>query len=232
VDRFDDEGPQTTVTLTQGFYIGKYEVTQREYEVVMGINPSYFNGDRTSQGGGNYGTDLSRPVESVSWDDAVAYCAALTARERTSGAIPAGYAYQLPTEAQWEYACRAGTTTRFSYGDDPHYTNLSSYEWYFDNSSFMMQPVGQKLPNPWGLYDMQGNANEWCRDWYGIYPGGSLLDPQGPASGLKRVSRGGFSRDFAKYCRAAWRDSDPPQQHSWNTGFRVVLAPGQPQPSR
>jgi eukaryotic-like serine/threonine-protein kinase len=155
VDRSENEGPQTQVTLTQGFWMGKHEVTQGEYLAVVGSNPSYFNG---VQGETDYGTDLNRPVESVSWDDAVAYCAALTARERAAGRAPMSYAYRLPTEAEWEYACRAGTTTRFSYGDDPGYTHLRDYAWYEGNSERQTHPVGQKLPNPWGLYDMHGNV--------------------------------------------------------------------------
>jgi formylglycine-generating enzyme required for sulfatase activity len=110
----------------------------------MGNNPSSFTGD------------LNRPVENIRWDDAVAYCAALTERELSVGRITASYQYRLPTEAEWEYACRAATTTRFSYGDDPGYTLLPNYAWYIANSGGMTHPVGQKLPNPWGLYDMYG----------------------------------------------------------------------------
>jgi formylglycine-generating enzyme required for sulfatase activity len=114
--------------------MGKYEVTQGEYLEVMGSNPSHFNG-------GDYGADLNRPVEMVSWDDAVAYCAALTERERAAGRIPMSHAFRLPTEAEWEYACRAWTSTRFSYGDDPGYTNLTNYTWYWDNSGGTTHPV-------------------------------------------------------------------------------------------
>ena len=122
----------------------------------MGDNPSRFKGP-----------DL--PVESVSWHEAMAFCEKLTQREREAGRLPEGYEYTLPTEAQWEYACRAGTTTRFSFGDSD--SDLGDYGWYGGNSSYTTHPVGEKLANPWGLYDMHGNVQEWCRDWYGNYPG-------------------------------------------------------------
>jgi len=139
VDRYDWEGPQTAVTISRGFWMGKYEVTQTEYLAVMGSNPSGFTGD------------TNRPVEQVSWFDATNYCGALTQRERAAGRIATNSVYRLPTEAEWEYACRGWTSTRFSYGDDPGYTNLTDYAWYNDNSGGTTHPVGQKLPNPWGL---------------------------------------------------------------------------------
>ena len=112
-------------------------------------------------------------METVSWYDATNYCGELTERERAAGRIATNSVYRLPTEAEWEYACRAGTSTRFSYGDDPGYTNLTNYAWYGDNSGGTTHPVGQKLPNPWGLYDMHGNVWEWCQDWWSdTYPGG------------------------------------------------------------
>jgi formylglycine-generating enzyme required for sulfatase activity len=172
VDRAYYEGPQTEVIISHGFWMGKYEVTQGEYLAVMGNNPSFFTGD----------TNL--PVNSVSWFDATNYCATLTQGEQALGRIPTNCAYRLPTEAEWEYACRAWTSDRrFSYGDDPGYTNLTNYAWYADNSGQTPHPVGQKLPNPWGLYDMYGNVWEWCQDWYGQYPGGIVVDPQGPGDG-------------------------------------------------
>jgi formylglycine-generating enzyme required for sulfatase activity len=218
LDHASDEVPKTTVTLTRGFWIGKFEVTQGEYLSVMHTNPSSFPGD------------LTRPVSSVSWFDATNYCWKLTQRELAAGRIPPGSQYRLPTEAEWECAARAGTTTRFSYGDDPDYTNLTNYAWFILNSGFpsslTLHPVGQKLPNPWGLYDTEGNVWEWTQDWLGGLPGGTVADPQGPSSNPmgRKVVRGG-SYDFdAPDCRSARRffsvgdDTD--------IGFRVVLVIG------
>jgi formylglycine-generating enzyme required for sulfatase activity len=153
VDRSDSEGPQTAVTISRGFWMGKHEVTHGEYLAVMGSNPSSFTGD------------LYRPVERVNWFDATNYCGQLTQRDRVAGRIATHSAYRLPTKAEWEYACRGWTSTRFSYGDDPGGTNLSSYAWHNGNSGGTPPPGGQKLPNPWGLYDVHGNAFEWCQDW-------------------------------------------------------------------
>jgi formylglycine-generating enzyme required for sulfatase activity len=215
-DRTVWEGPQTAVTISRGFWMGKYEVTQGEYLAVMGSNPSYYTGD------------TNRPVEEVSWNDAVAYCAALTERERAAGRIGTNSLYRLPTEAEWEYTCRAWTSTRFSSGDDPGYTNLTNYAWYEGNGDFQTHPVGQKLPNPWGLYDTHGNVWEWCQDWFGTYPGGIAVDPQGLASGSDRVIRGGYWSSLAGYCRSAYRSYCYPGNRSSDVGFRVLLAPGQP----
>jgi formylglycine-generating enzyme required for sulfatase activity len=220
VDRGEDEGPQTQVTLTKGFWMGKYEVTQAEYVEVIGNNPSYFTGD------------TSQPVEQVTWWDATHYCGQLTERKRTAGRVPSGYAYRLPTEGEWEYACRAGTTTRFSFGDDPAYAELTSYAWYFGNSGGMTHPVGQQLANPWGLHDVHGNVYEWCASWWTTsLPGGTAVDPQGPPAGDYRVIRGGSWDDWgmrAKDCRSANRNAVPPGSATRQIGFRVVLAAGQP----
>jgi len=218
VDRDFNEGPQTTVTLSNGFYMGKCEVTQGEYQALMGTNPSQFTGD------------TNRPVEMVTWYDATDYCDQLTQRERAAGRIGTNTVYRLPTEAEWEYACRAGTTTRFSYvdGDDPGYGRLGNYAWYDDNSDSTTHPVGQKLPNPWGLEDMPGNVYEWCQDWYGSYPGGSVTDPQGPATGSERVFRGGSWYGAANGCRSANRSHAGRSSRLDYLGFRVVLAPAQP----
>ena len=218
VGRSLKEGPQTAVTIRRGFWMGKYLVTQREYLALVGGNPSFFTPNN------GYALDLTRPVDSVSWFDVTEYCAQLTEQERAAGRLPAGCAYRLPTEAEWEYACRAWTSTRFSYGDDPGYTNLSNYAWYEPDSDSMTQPVGRKLPNPWGLYDMQGNLEEWCQDWYGPYLGGSQVDPQGPPTGTLRIIRGGYWEDPPIYCRSASRDLHEPDARHYHLGFRVVLA--------
>jgi formylglycine-generating enzyme required for sulfatase activity len=216
--RQPNEGPQTTVTLSRAFWIGKYEVTQGEYLAVMNTNPSFFPGD------------LSRPISSVSWPDATNYCWTLTQQELAAGRLPAGAQYRLPTEAEWEYAARAGTTTRFSYGDDPDYTSLTNHAWNLVNGEFTVHPVGRKLPNPWGLYDMTGNVWEWTQDWLGDLPGGAVTDPTGPPSnaiGWKVIRGGGY--DFGESdCRSARRYffANHPALTDTNLGFRVVLAIG------
>ncbi len=216
-DRSIFEGPQATVTLTHGFWIGKYEVTQEEYLSVMGTNPSDFPGD------------LRRPVSSVSWFDATNYCARLTQRELAAGCIPAGSQYRLPTEAEWECAARAGTTTRFNYGDDPTYGSLTNFAWFLDLAvlDLTVHPVGQKLPNPWGLYDMYGNVWEWCQDWYGDQLGGVQTDPAGPASNPNgnKVMRGGAYDYPNSSCRSASRLFASQFHTDTDLGFRVVLVP-------
>jgi len=217
-----NEGPQTTVTLTHGFWIGKYEVTQGDYLSVMNTNPSEFPGD------------LSRPVSSVSWFDATNYCWKLTQRELAAGRIPPGSQYRLPTEAEWEYAARAGTSTRFSYGDDvPNSTSLTNYAWFLDLAipDLTVHAVGQKLPNAWGLYDVHGNVWEWCQDWYGSLPGGVQIDPTGPAVPTQpgsKVMRGGAYDYPESSCRSASRLFFPVTNTDTDLGFRVVLAAGLP----
>jgi len=216
VDRYDWEGPQTAVTISRGFWMGKYEVTQGEYLAVMGSNPSYNAGD------------TNRPVESLIWSEVTNYCAMLTQRERAAGRIATNNVYRLPTEAEWEYACRGWTSTRFGYGDDPGYTNLANYAWYGVNSSGTTHPVGQKSPNSWGLCDMHGNVYEWCQDWWSSsLPGGTAVDPQGPVTGWLRVVRGGGWDYLARLCRSAYRLNVYPDSRNFTIGFRVVLAPGQ-----
>jgi formylglycine-generating enzyme required for sulfatase activity len=196
--------------------MGVHPVTQAEYEAVIGSNPSF------NKGGNN-------PVEEVSWTDAVAYCAKLTGNERKAGHIPANWSYRLPTEAEREYCARAGArSTRFSYGDDLSYAALGNYAWYFINSGGKTHPVEQKLVNSWGLADMLGNVDEWCQDWFGAYPGGSVTDPQGPPSGTFRVGRGGNAQGPVSACRSAFRSNGlrPDTNRSPGLGFRVVLAPG------
>lgn len=199
------------VTLTKGFFMGAHEVTQSEYQSVVGNNPSYFAGN------------LNRPVESVTWVSATNYCGLLTQQERAAGKIPATWAYRLPTEAEWEYAARAGTTTRFPWGDDVAYVQIDDYAWTNGNST-ETQEVMRKLANPWGFYDMAGNVGEWCQDWYAAYPAGAAVDPKGPETGFSRMFRGG-ARVGPAYCRPAYRYAyDPLYSSSWS-GFRVVLIP-------
>jgi formylglycine-generating enzyme required for sulfatase activity len=206
-----DEGPQTQVTLTQGFWMGRHEVTQAEFSLVMQTNPSRFLGLP------------EQPVEQITWAEAVEFCARVTDLERQRGQLPAGYVYRLPTEAEWEYAARAGSTTRFSFGDDPGYSDLVEHAWALRNAFFSTHPVGRRLPSPWGLYDLYGNVAEWCSDWYGDYPGGGLTDPAGPADGDNRVIRGGSFYDDGEYCRSAYRLIDWTADRFYNVGFRVVL---------
>jgi formylglycine-generating enzyme required for sulfatase activity len=232
-DRYAVEGPQTVVTLTKGFYMGKYEVTQKEYLAIMTNNPSYFQEGRivTTTPGVEpppLAGDLNRPVEWMTWTDAASYCKKLTDKEREAGRLPTGWEYRLPTEAQWEYANRAGTKTRYPFGDDPTYSDIHGYGWHFPMSSNLTHPVGQKQPNAWGLYDMSGNVWEWCADFYDRYPGGSVTDPQGPTFGAFRVNRGGSWFSHAVFGRPAYRAYTFPDYSDGNIGFRVVLAQSQP----
>lgn len=228
------EGPQTVVTLSRGFWMGRREVTQGEYLSVMGNNPSGCNG-YSYYYQTNFGTDLSRPVENVTWSNAFDYCASLTVRERFLGRLPADYAYRLPTEAEWEYACRAGTTTPFHFGNELHSgmenfdgrheyppcgINCSNPSGIFLNRTV---PVGSYAPNPWGLYDMHGNVSEWCQGWAGAYPGGAVIDPQPPSSGSWRIARGGGFYFWGESCRSAMRVFAEPSYYNV-IGFRVVLA--------
>jgi formylglycine-generating enzyme required for sulfatase activity len=248
VERYYWEGPQTVVTLTRGFFMGKYEVTQGEYLTVIGSNPSYFrNGvDGTNHyGTGNMITDeLRHPVELVSWNDATNYCARLTRRERVAGRLPAGWVYRLPTEAEWEYGCRGGTTSAFHYGPALR-SGMANFYAHFEYDSSLgttdkldgiflgrTTVVGSYEANGWGLYDMHGNVWEWCSDasdGSGL-PGGRVIDPQGPATGPARVIRGGSYYGRAWGCRSANRYNDfisYPGIRSDTVGFRVVLASGQ-----
>ncbi len=197
------EGPQREVILSAPFYMGVHEVTQEQWETVMGSNPSAFKGAKN-------------PVENVAWEDANAFCKKVSDM--------AGKTVRLPTEAQWEYACRAGTKTRFCYGDDNGYSTLDQYAWYAKNSGKSTHPVGQSKPNAWGLYDMHGNVWEWCSDWgCQVYALAGIIDPQGPASGPPyRVLRGGSWRDDPEDCRSAYRFRDSSSHRTYHYGFRVA----------
>ena len=212
-----DETPHA-VTLTQGYWLGKHEVTQAQWQKVMGSNPSHFKG-------------AQRPVESVSWHDVTSFCEKLTELERKAGRLPAGMSYQLPTEAQWEYACRARTTTAFSWGAAASSTQANvngDYPYggaakgpHLDRTT----DVGQYAANPWGFFDMHGNVYEWCADWYVDYPTGAAFDPVGPADGSYRVGRGGSWYDSADGARSAYRFGGGPADSGSNLGFRLSLRP-------
>ena len=205
-DRQDRETPHS-VTLTQGFYLGKHEVTQSQWEKVMGSNPSKYKG-------------ADRPVETVSWTEVTSFCNKLTASERMAGRLPAGMTYQLPTEAQWEYACRAGTKTSFSFGD-----SLTSGQANISGGPGETTAVGKYPANGWGFHDMHGNVWEWCADRYGIYPTVAATDPVGPAVGSYRVRRGG-SWDFTVLsARSASRRRREPADSFNSLGFRLSLRP-------
>jgi len=206
-DRYDAETPHA-VTLTQGFYLGKHEVTQSQWEKVMGSNPSHFKGG-------------DRPVEKVSWTDVTSFCNKLTASERAAGRLPAGMTYQLPTEAQWEYACRGGTKTTFSFGDE-----LTSDQANIRGGPRETTNVGQYAANPWGFHDMHGNVWEWCADWYGAYPTGAARDPVGPSVGSYRVRRGGSWNYSAGPARSAYSPGFVPASRcDYSLGFRLSLRP-------
>jgi len=205
-----DEQPVHSVTLST-YYMSKYEVTQAQWKAVMGSNPSSFSGcDKC-------------PVENVSWDDIQTFIQKLNAQT--------GQTYRLPTEAEWEYACRAGTTTPFNTGNNLTTSQANYHGDYPYNGNpkgeyrVKTTPVGTFAPNAWGLYDMHGNVREWCSDWYGTYPSGSQTNPTGAATGSRRVFRGGSWYSFAQYCRSAYRYYSAPDNRDYYLGFRLVLAP-------
>ncbi|MBW2193189.1 MAG: formylglycine-generating enzyme family protein, partial [Deltaproteobacteria bacterium] len=197
------------VNISKGFYIQTTEVTQGQWASVMGNNPSKFK---------KCGADC--PIERVSWKEVQQFIRKLNEKEKQN-------LYRLPTEAEWEYACRAGSTTAFFNGDisetvcrrDP---NLDIVGWYCGNSGNKTHPVALKRPNAWGLYDMHGNVSEWCQDWYGGYPQGYVTDPAGPSNGIGRVHRGGSWRRSAMGCRSAQRFKDGPAWKYHFLGFRLV----------
>ena len=200
--RFDNERPLHRVTLENAFYIGKFEVTQKQWLDVMGNNPSFFKSD-----------DL--PVDSVSWNDVRAFIIKLNEKENTNK-------YRLPTEAEWEYAARANTTTRYSFGDDE--SKLGEYAWYYNNTGDHTREIGKKEPNLWGLYDMHGNVWEWVQDkWHGDYKGAPTNGRAWEGDSDKRVRRGGSWNDNARYCRSASRDGHGADERDKTGGFRLVM---------
>jgi formylglycine-generating enzyme required for sulfatase activity len=202
-----DEKPQHRIRITKPFYLGKYPVTQKQWEAVMGNTPSNFEGTRN-------------PVERVSWED----CQVFLGKLNVKSGVGEGR-FQLPTEAQWEYACRAGSTTRYCFGDDE--PGLGEYAWHAANSGYKTHPVGEKKPNAWGLYDMHGNVFEWCHDWFdgSYYANSTADDPTAPFVGSGRVLRGGSWFAPAKACRSAYRDGLSPEQRNYFLGFRVARVP-------
>jgi Uncharacterized conserved protein len=196
-----DEAPEHKVKITKAFYLGQYEVTQKQWEEIMGNNPSNFKGE-------------NQPVDSVSWEEVQQFLSKL--QEKT------GHQFTLPTEAQWEYAARAATNTKWDFGDNE--SLLSEYAWFGENSESMTHPVGQKRPNGWNLYDMYGNVQEWVNDWYANsykYKDGS--DPQGPSLGHSRVIRGGAWGDDATMVRSTYRNASATDNKTPGNGFRVVM---------
>jgi len=199
----EDARPVHNIELSRPFYLGKYEITQQQWLTVMGYNPSRF-------------VDPTAPVDSAGWDDVKDFVVRLNAKFASRR-----IRFFLPTEAQWEYACRAGTTTKFSFGDDED--QLANYAWYYANSEQRTHPVGQKLPNAWGFYDMHGNVLEWCADWYSetYYVNSPGRDPTGPAEGTSHVDRGGCWEYLARGCRSGFRNPNSPRRDHY-IGLRIA----------
>jgi sulfatase modifying factor 1 len=275
--RHDDEGPRTHVTITQPFWLGQTVVTHAQWRAIMGTDlveqarrmladdtrykisgkqqtlRDFFHKTKDSDPRELvYNADDAAPMYWVSWEEAVAFCRRLTERERAAGRLPSGYEYRLPTEAEWEYACRAGTTAATYAGDleikgENNAPALDAIAWYGGNSSVgytgkgattadwpekqypggiaAQRKVGTKRPNAWGLYDMLGNVWEWCGDWHADkLPGGSVVDPTGPASGSCRVIRGGGWYSPPQLCRAASSHWYSPSFRDRNLGFRLAFS--------
>jgi formylglycine-generating enzyme required for sulfatase activity len=211
-DRDSDEQPQHWVTISREFYMGETEVTQGQWTEIMGTQP-WEDSDYVEEGD-------EYPATFVSWEDAEEFCRRLSDREKRS--------YRLPTEAEWEYACRGGSQTRYSFGDSN--SRLSEYGWFDSNAWEIGEKyahlVKQKKPNLFGLYDMHGNVFEWCSDWYGDYSSDAVVDPVGPSEGTLRVRRGGSCYWEAELTRCAYRSRDDQGNPGRvNAGFRVVMSP-------
>jgi len=197
--RFKDEALHE-VTITSGFWIGRFPVTQRQWRDVMGQNRTWFK---------DSGPDA--PDELVNWSDAQEFCVSLSRLD--------GHDYTLPTEAQWEYACRAGSKSTYFFGNDQE--RLKEYAWYSESTDDV-NPIGQKKANGWGIHDMIGNVTQWCLDWYGEYPSGKVTDPTGPTTGSYRVLRGSCASFSERHCRSAYRTFNSPGSRYFAQGFRVV----------
>jgi len=212
--RYENE-TEHEVTISKDYYLGVTEVTQGQYEKVIGVNPSFWQKRVIRK------SDSSMyPVEQVTWEDAVEFCKELSdlPEEKKAGRV-----YRLPTEAEWEYACRAGSKSAYSFGESSK--SLGNYAWFGENSNAWTHSVGEKKANAWGLYDMHGNVWEWCSDWYGDYPNGAVSDPVGPRKGSVRVLRGGSWVLVAALCRSANRNWRDPSHRNDSLGFRVALSP-------
>jgi formylglycine-generating enzyme required for sulfatase activity len=227
--RNHDDETQHEVTISEDYYLGVFEVTQGQYKKVMGTNPSYFQKRVIRKS-----DSLMYPVEQVLWADAVEFCKKLSELPEEK---KAGRVYRLPTEAEWEYACRADSKAAYSFGANSK--TLGDYAWFVEISGVQTHPVGEKKANAWGLYDMHGNVWEWCSDWYGKYPKGSVSDPSGPSGGSCRVLRGGGWPDVAADCRSAHRYWMVPSILIIDDGifgFRVALSssgiPQSPEPDK
>jgi formylglycine-generating enzyme required for sulfatase activity len=208
--RGDDEITRK-VTLTKGFYMGVHAVTQEQWQAVIGANPSSFKGEK------------NLPVEQVSWDDCLGFCKKLGEKDKRP--------YRLPTEAEWEYACRAGTATAYHFGDTVS-TDQANYNGNFiygtgTKGAYREKtvPVGSFPANAWGLHDMHGNVWQWCHDWHGGYSTKDLVDPRGPAAGMARVLRGGSWGSHPIFCRSANRNFSEPDRRTEFYGCRVCFIP-------
>ena len=218
VPRFSTrEGPQHEVTISRGFYLGKYEITQGEWESVMGTTP--WSGQKAAPflSQGTFQANASHPAAYISWYDMQEFVGELNAASGEE-------IFRLPTEAEWEYACFAGATTRWSFGDDEN--QLEDYAWYFENVWYSgnqgSQPVGTKWPNPWGIFDMYGNVAEWCQDWFGDYSSGAQVDPTGPVTGTDRVIRGGHFFVSWEDLATVYRYHKTPDFRYNSTGARLL----------
>lgn len=275
--RSPEEGPLTRVTLSKPFWLGRTDVTYGQWKRVMGTDlatqvTKALQDDTLYLLGGKmetlrdhwklpreadpaqklFNTDDSLPMHYVNWNEAMEFCRKVNEQARKEGVLPEGYEYTLPSEAQWEYACRAGTAAATYAGPiqiPSHYNApvLDAIAWYGGNSSMGYQgtgfdtswmvdkpypggnagprDVGLKKPNAWGLYDMEGGVFQWCRDWQGTYPGGQVTDPVGASSDARRARRGGGWLCYARFCRAAYRDGQAPGYRYYDVGFRLALAP-------
>lgn len=242
----NQDGPVTRVTLTQGYWIGKHEVTIDQYRefLLAGGDPSGVawnastcpirRDESFSLSGTLSGRRGDLPMCHITFAGAMAYCDWRMEQAAQEGGVPEGYVFTLPTEAQWEHACRAGSSTRYSFGDAPACepatcggcAGLQDYAWWCGNANLRVQPVGLKQPNAWGLHDMHGNVWEWTWNWWEwTLPGGALVDPIGPEGGTFRTRRGGSWSTFPKQCRSGHRFGGTPTGSLDSLGFRVVVAP-------